>query len=363
MIKALRSPSRKLITSWLTLGILVLTLVLPAERAQAASLTSLSDTMSRLKASTASDHEIKFVTPTGIAAGNTVTLTFSSGFTNVSGGTLVFGDVDFATGSTSNCTSATFTEQTLAASAATTTWGVTFAGQVMTLTSATGTATPGNCVRFRIGTNTSTGGVGTHQISNGVAGSSDTITVGGNFGDTGTLQVDIISDDQVNVTATVDPTLTFTISDNTIGFGSLSTSAAKYANGATTGSASDVAAHNLTVATNAQSGYVLSYNGATLTSGGNTINVATISADADGTPGTEQFAMGFTVDQGSTVVTAYANASNNWSFAAGTTTTIVSRTTPTNTETIAAHYLANIAGSTEAGSYSTNVVYIATGSF
>ena len=34
---------------------------------QAASVTSISDTMSRLKASTASDHIIDFTTPSGIA--------------------------------------------------------------------------------------------------------------------------------------------------------------------------------------------------------------------------------------------------------------------------------------------------------
>ncbi len=346
--------------------ILVLSFQIAPLKAQAAQVTSLSDIMSRLKASTASNHEIKFVTPTGVTAGQTIILTFSAGFTNVTN--IVHTDIDFAEGDSSNCSTATFTEKTLAASPSGATWGADGdSSTTVTLTSGTGTVTAGRCVRIKIGTNATSQTTGSNQISNGAIGSSDTVAISGTFGDSGTLAVDIISDDQVVVTATVDPTITFTISDNAIGFGSLSSSAARWANGAATGSSSDTSAHNLTVATNAASGYVLSYNGATLTSGSNTISVASITDDADGTQGTEQFAMGFSVDQSSTVATGYDHnatpGNRDWTFVASTTTTIVSRTTPTNTETISAYYLANIGGATEAGSYSTTITYIATGTF
>src|ERR1700690_3795015 len=76
--------------------------------ANAAVLTSLSDNLTRLAASTLADHEIKFVTPTGVGAGQAITLTFGSAFTL---GTFNVNNEDFATGSTSNCVSATFTEQ------------------------------------------------------------------------------------------------------------------------------------------------------------------------------------------------------------------------------------------------------------
>ncbi len=348
------------------LVLLVLVLGINPGTAQAAAVTSLSDVMSRLKASTAANHEIKFVTPTGVAAGQTIILTFSSGFTNVTN--IVFSDIDFAAGDSANCSTATFTEKTLAATASGTTWGADGdTATTVTITSGTDTVTANRCVRIKIGTNATNQSTGVNQISNGATGASDTVAVSGTFSDSGTLAVDIITDDQVAVTATVDPTITFTISDNTIGFGSLSSSAARWANGAATGSASDTSAHNLTVATNAASGYVLSYNGPTLTSGGNTINVASITDDADGTPGTEQFAIGFDVNGGSTVATGYdhnATAGNrDWTFVASTTTTVVSRTTPANTETINAYYLANIGGDTEAGNYSTTIAYIATGTF
>ena len=64
------------ITSFLL--VLNLVLMLGVNVAQAASVTSLTDNLSRLKASTLSDHEIKFVSPTGVAAAGTITLTFGT---------------------------------------------------------------------------------------------------------------------------------------------------------------------------------------------------------------------------------------------------------------------------------------------
>jgi hypothetical protein len=336
---------------------------------QAASITSISDTMSRLKASTASNHEIKFVTPTGAAAGQTIILTFSAGFTNVTN--IVFGDIDFATGSTNNCTSATFTEQTLAAAPSGATWGADGdSATTVTLTSGTGTVTADKCVRIRIGTNAVTGTTGVNQISNGAIGSSDTIAVSGTFGDTGSMSVDIIADDQITVSATVDPTITYTLTDSTptnnaVGFGTLTTANARYATADSTGSASDpvAGAAVANVTTNASGGYSLSYNGDTLKSGANSITVASISADADGTPNSSQFSSSYEVSNSSTVTAGYEHTSNNWNYVANTTTTVVSRTTPTVTETTKIHYLANISGLTPAGAYSTTITYIATANF
>ena len=102
----------------------------------------------------------------------------------------------------------------------------------------------------------------------------------------------------------------------------------------------------MTIATNAPSGYSITYNGATLTSGGNTIPVATITSDQDGVPGSAQFAIGFTKSGDATIATAYDQVSPtfNYSFVAGTTTQIVSETVPTATETISAFYLLTLRG-------------------
>ncbi len=162
-------------------------------------------------------------------------------------------------------------------------------------------------------------------------------------------------------------TLTFSVSDNAIGFGSLSSSAARWASGDDTGSSSDVAAHTLAITTNARSGYAITYNGATLTSGANTISAATITDDADGTPGSEQFAVGFQTNGNATIASGYDHNTTaslrDWNFVPSTTTTAVSETGATATETISAYYLANISSITEAGSYTTTITYIATATF
>lgn len=169
--------------------------------------------------------------------------------------------------------------------------------------------------------------------------------------------------------STFSPSLSFSISDTTIGFGTLLLNKARFATADEAGADGPTAtsAHNLTITTNAPNGYTITYNGATLTSSGTgnpTISVATITNDQDGVPGTEQFAIGFANGAGdAAVVTAYDQELNNYSFVASTTTSIISETGVTSEETIAAYYLANISSVTEAGTYSTSVTYICTGNF
>ncbi len=338
--------------------------------AQALSLTSLRAVFDRLKTGVDSEGiTLTFVSPSGIqnAAADTITLTFSADFTLAAESITNF---DIGIGDDPNCSTATYTDETVSLTATATDWGVDVTGQVITLTPETDDVLiAGDCFKLEMGNDATTGGTGAiNTVVNGAIDDDDTIAIGGAFGDTGTLAVDIITDDQVQVTATVDPTITFSVSDTTIGFGSLSSTAARFATGDTLGSGSDsAAAHTLAVATNAASGYVLSYNGPTLTSGGNTINVAAITNDADGTQSAEEFGLGISTNGSSTIATGYDHNSTpgnrDWAFVASTTTTIVSRTTPTNTETLSAFYLSNIAGNTEAGSYATNITYIATGTF
>jgi hypothetical protein len=367
--KQMQKKSIAMAARLMAVALIVAAVGIQTPTVMAASVSSFSDTLSRLQVSTLANHDIRFVTPTGVdASTDTITLTFA----NFTMGTFALLNFDLNVSASSACT--TFgTNKTLATTAASGTWGVAQSSQVITFTpptnATTGEITAGRCVQILIGSNATTGGAGTTQITNPASAGTDTIAIGGVFGDSGTADIAIITDDEVNVTAAVQPSITFTISDVAIGFGNLSFSQATFANGAATGTTTDSAsAHDMTVATNAASGYVLSYYGATLTKGADNIDAATFTNDADGTPGSEQFAIGFTADQGSTVTAAYdhnATAGNrDWSFVPSTTTTIVSRATPVGTETIGAYYLANIsATSTAAGSYETNIDYIATASF
>ena len=332
--------------------------------AQAASISSYSDNLSRLKASTLSDHEIKFVSPTGVAAGLTITLTF--GTPGFSLGTFAVLNADFATGSTANCTSATYTEQTLAATPSGTTWGIaTSSATTITLTSGTGTSVAGNCVRFRLGANAVTGGTGTSFITNGSAGASTaTVVVGGTFGDSGTLFVPIITNDQVSISANVDPTISFSLSSNSIGFGSLASGNARYATGDTLGTSTEVSAHTLIAGTNATSGYIIYVKGDTLTSGANTIT-AIGSTAASSTPGSEQFGIRLSASGGSGTSLSPYNSASSYAYGASSTTQVsIAQATGTSANTTySTFYVGNIAAQTEAGAYSATLTYTATGTF
>lgn len=157
--------------------------------------------------------------------------------------------------------------------------------------------------------------------------------------------------------------ITFTNDDATIGFGTLTTANARYANGAGTGSGTDVVAHTLGITTTATSGYSLTYTGPTLTSGANTIPAATFTSDANGTPGTAQFAISGAVTGTGSMATGYNNATPDWKYVAGTTTTLATSSGAAASASIGMHYIANISAATTAGTYTNTITYIVTGNF
>lgn len=323
----------------------------PLAPVKAAALTNLSDTLTTLAQGTAADHEIEFTTPSGVAEGETFTLTFDADFTM---GSVGLADIDVADDTVDLTTAADCTGSEEA--------GVSVAGQVVTVEICSGDGgaiAASSVINVEIGTNAG----GANQITNPAAAETSTIDVGGTFADSGSMAVVIIADDSVAVTAQVDPTITFSISDTAIGFGDLTAANARYANAGATGSDTDVVAHTMAVSTNADNGYAITYNGTTLTSGSNTIDVASINDDADGTPGSEEFGISMSSDGDATIATGYDHGDPDWTFVDSTTTTIVSETGPTATETLSVRYLANIAGNTEAGDYSTNITFIATATF
>ena len=337
--------------------------LLTPRTASAGSLTVMSDTMSRQKISTNSSHTIVFRIATAVNSnGNTIVVTFPADFNFTS---IVIGDVTMKTDSST----AFGNTETLAASASGTDWGAVFSGtqnRVLTLTAPTDGVGAFSLVSNSYVQLTY---ASTNSVNPSTSGSKS-ITISTSTGDSGTVSVPIVggaaADEQVVVTATVAPSITFTNDDAAIGFGTLSTSAATWANAGANGSASDTTAHTMVVVTNATSGYTLTYNGATLTSTPNTITPITagITDDADGTPGSEQFGIGGVMTGTGSMATGYSNSGTaDWRFVASTTTTLASHTAPTSSDSIAMHYLANISGTTEAGSYSTTITYIATGNF
>lgn len=192
-----------------TAFVTVLSMFASIAPARAATLTSMSDVLTRLKVSVVADHELMFVTPTGVTAGQTIVVTFPSDFSIAA--SLNETDVDLAEGSTGTCSSATFTEKTLAATPSGTTWGAArTSATVFTFTSGTDTMTAGRCLRIRMGTNAVSGTTGDQQVTNATTPGSKTITLAAGA-DSGTFSVAIVTDDQVSVTASVDPSLTFNV--------------------------------------------------------------------------------------------------------------------------------------------------------
>jgi len=324
--------------------------VLPAN---AAALTSMSDTMSRLKVSVDANHTIKFVTPSGVDAGETITITFDSGFALTS---VDYTDMDLAEGNSNNCATATFTDKTLAATPSGTTWGASVSGQVVTFTSGTDTITADRCVLVEIGTNATYGETGDQAINNPSSTGSKTISFGGTFGDSGSLAVGIVSDDQVIITATIDPTFTFTISSNTCALGTL-----------TTGSVS-TCSYTLAVGTNADNGAKITIQA--ISDGTNAY------LNKDGAPGTyiDDIAENNTVTAGTEgygiAVTGGAGWTEEGDFNDDDTpipssvTDILSTTGPIeSTDTSTITHRAAISTTTESGTYSQTVQYIATGTF
>ncbi len=212
----------KFVSSFTILALLLV--VIAPSIATAAVVTSAKATFGRLKASTANEFgTIEFATPTGIqtGGGDTIILTWSAGFTLAAE---VAANYDIELGDSATCSSATYTDEVVALVASATDWGLDITGNVITLSPETDqTLTAGFCMRLVWGTAATTGGTGSAStITNGAVGSTDTIVFTGVFGDTGTITVDIIDDDQVSVTATVNQTITFDI-DTAVANGESST--------------------------------------------------------------------------------------------------------------------------------------------
>jgi hypothetical protein len=164
------------------------------------------------------------------------------------------------------------------------------------------------------------------------------------------------------VTEVVQETVSFSISNNSVSFGTLSLSGPRYA---TTGGGSGTltSAHTISAASNSSSGYTVYYKGATLASGANTISPATITGSSSGTAGSNQFALALLAAGSASVPTSYDESSSNWSFAQNTLSTIATTSGPTAVANLNAYYLANAGSSAQAGSYSTVLTYEMTANY
>ncbi len=220
--------------------------------AEAASITDASDTLSSSAPNLASNHTITFESPNGMAAGETIAITFPVAFTIPA---LGVEDFDLTTNGS---------EATVAGTNGSGVWGVSTSSQTITFTSPNNASQASTTVfSIEIGTHATANGTGNTQIVNPAATTSHAIQIEGTMPDSGEVRIAIV--DQVTVSASVDTTLTFTVSGVTNGelvngsptTTSTTTTSSVLPFGTLTAGFSKIIAQDLAVTTNASNGYVV----------------------------------------------------------------------------------------------------------
>jgi hypothetical protein len=369
-MNAWRGSHKRLFVATLVLSFICATLPL-GDFVKAAPVTSLQLRLSTIKESTLADHTIEFITPTGVSAGQTITITYPTGFAL---GSFNVNNYDMAMSAAGSCSS--FTDKTLAASPSGATWGVGTSGQVVTITSGTDTITAGRCVQIEIGSNATSGASGSTVVTNQTAaqnGSDAKILIGGTMSDSGTLAIEIVADNDVTVNATVDPSITCAFTGMTTTFSSLTTGAVSTSDTSTT----------ITLSTNAGSGLnVTVYDAGNGTnpglykSTGTTYligsadssynNIVTLAAGSDGFGLTASASGGsgatLTVD-GRFDASGGANEVGGLEVGAAAAVPIAAATGALASRVLTIVHKAAVSGLAPAGSYTDTLTYVCTGIF
>lgn len=339
------------------IGIILILVVLlffsPQSVSAAGALSALSDTMSRLQKSTVkSDHTIKFTTPTGVAAAQNIRITMPTGFAI---GSVDYTDIDVSWGPSTGAEN----ELTLDGTASGTTWGAAFAGQVLTISSDTGTITGTSKVIVEIGLNATSGD---QQITNHATAGTYTISIAGTFTDTGKIAIVILDSDQFSISGTVDPTLTFSLDNTSTSFGVISTTTP-------TTSSPNI---GLTISTNATNGYTITVqdNGDGSTNPGLYSSIATAiigSADNSYTDTANLSSVaGYGIQGASasaTIAARYLQTSNTVGGYERTATTFATASGTADNHSITVTSKAKAQATAPAGTYSDTVTLLATGNF
>ena len=161
------------------------------------------------------------------------------------------------------------------------------------------------------------------------------------------------------------PSLTFMISTSSVFLGQASPAYPRFASSTNqNGSDFEVQAHTFLVLTTASNGYVVTVRGATLTAGTSTISAIGATNTAPAT-GTSQFGVRMTASGGvGSVTSPYAASGFAYAATATTSSQVASASTGDNaTTTFSVRYVANIAPTTPADSYTANIVFVATANF
>lgn len=187
--------------------------------------------------------------------------------------------------------------------------------------------------------------------------------------DTGTVAASTAN--QINLTATVDESLTFCTGTSGITTSSCAgATGSDVSFGTLSASATQSGLSQMGVGTNGGSGYAITVNGGTLTSGGNTISA--LASQTAAIAGTEQFGLNLRDNTtpnvgadpdgaGTGTPSANYNTVDQYRFVTGDT--IGSKGSADEFRRFQVSYIANIGTATEAGTYTAVMNYIATATF
>jgi len=253
------------------------------------------------------------------------------------------------------------------------------------LTRTAASVTAGTAVTYRLDTITNPTAVNTSffvRITTYTAAA-----LGGTATDTGTVTASTAT--QIVLTGVMPESLIFctgaTISTNVGGIPDCSTATSGNISFNQLFSPTDTASatSQMSASTNATTGYAITVNGPTLTSGGNTIPA--MAASALGSRGTGQFGMNLKLNTTLTTTVAIGaeiapvstgislkaqslagyNTVDNFKFVTGDpiANSAASGAGPTNAQIYTASYIVNVSGSQTAGTYVTTLTYICTPTF
>ena len=185
--------------------------------------------------------------------------------------------------------------------------------------------------------------------------------------------IDIIANDQISISGVVDPTLTFSISDNSIGFGAITSAAVRYVTGDLLGSATEAAngsPSTVSVSTNGTGGVVVeikdtnsnSASGLYSSTAGVEKTIPS-AASTSVTLGNEGFGVYGKNSSNITLSEAFDNDSTSDLAISTTFQTIASTSGPVDSGSFDISAKAGVSGSTPAGNYADTLTVVATGKF
>lgn len=351
----------------LTSILVLVSTVLYVPGAKASAITSNKDTLTTENTSATADHTVVFTLPAGVDFDSTTQIDIlrvdfptTSAFTT--GGTWTTADFSFNDGTARTINAATpgagTIDCTVAAGVNNVCIAIDTTNLIFTIKpSSTYTASAtGATATFTIlgtagnGTLTNPSGANSYAVSNAMCDETASCTTSFTSSHTGAFALSIIANDQVTVSATVDPSITFTLSANSLNLGTLSTASV---------SSATMTVQTVTNAVGGFSTTVLENNNLRIDVSNDINDVA----DGTVTAGAEEYGMS-TTDTGQTITNDAdcATPFNALAITSSAQTTAGAASGPVN-ETNTLCFAASITSTTTAGAYSHILTFISTGTF